>query len=203
VARHLRELAAEPDPFVLLLENDRGLSGDLYELRIPDQAGQRVTTRDLPAGKAYALRPAFRELGPVAALVYETLESARKPASRFEVADVACLSPAAAAEALRVLAEFGLADRTPAGWRLGVASVSAVAEQLGVDEQLAVIRARYAVERAAWRALLGAVRLTVADIIRPNNIADLATGPPPGAESPVEVLERILGAYVVETASWS
>jgi hypothetical protein len=42
VAAHLRVLRDEDDPLIDLLENDRGLAGDLYQLRIPDEIADRA-----------------------------------------------------------------------------------------------------------------------------------------------------------------
>ena len=75
VAAHLRALRDEPDPLIDLIENDRGLAGDLYQLRIPDDITTRATTISWRPGKLHALRPVFRELGHPAALVYEALEA--------------------------------------------------------------------------------------------------------------------------------
>jgi hypothetical protein len=81
-----------------------------------------------------------------------------------------------------------------------------VAEILGVPEQVAAIQARYAVERAAWRALLGAVRLTPADVLRtpPSGSSRVPSPdawpepPPDDARTALELLECALGAYVIE-----
>ena len=199
VARHLRYLADEDDPFLVLLENDRGVRGDLYELTIPQAAGRRPSTRDLPAGKVYALRPVFRELGAVAALVYEGLERSREQATRHDLAADVHLSPSATAAALRTLGAYGLAVRQARGWALGAASLNALAEHFGIPEQLATLRTRYAVERAAWRAILGAVELTVPQIIAaPRSQAPPQTAPPPAEEQrALTLLQQILGARVI------
>ena len=42
VAAHLRALREEDDPLIDLIENDRGLQGDLYQLRIPDEIAARA-----------------------------------------------------------------------------------------------------------------------------------------------------------------
>ena len=47
VAAHLRALREEDDPLIDLIENDRGLAGDLYQLRIPDEITVRATTHQL------------------------------------------------------------------------------------------------------------------------------------------------------------
>ena len=52
VAAHLRRLRDEEDPLIDLIENDRGLAGDLYQLRIPDEAAARAATLSWPAGKS-------------------------------------------------------------------------------------------------------------------------------------------------------
>jgi len=43
VAAHLRVLRDEDDPLIDLIENDRGLAGDLYQLRIPDEIADRAS----------------------------------------------------------------------------------------------------------------------------------------------------------------
>jgi hypothetical protein len=189
VARHLRELDAEPDPLIRCLERRRGVRGDLYELVLPAAAERTAATRAWPAGKVHALRPAFRELGAPAALTYEALEQTRCPLSRFTVATTARLSPAAAADALRILAAFGLAQRGRGGWRLGPTSPQSVAEVLGVPEVLHQLQQRYAVERAAWREKLAAWRGDVRLLRRAIRAPDRAprhAGAPGPAPPPVE-----------------
>jgi len=159
VARHLRELSAEPDPLIRLVERHRGLRGDRYELAIPGAAEQTARNRTWPAGKAHGLRPAFRELGAPAALAYEVLERAQTRLTRWAVAANAGLSPAGTAAALQTLAAYGLAVRDTAGWRRGPSSLQTVAEILGVDDILHHLQHRYTVERALWRLRLTAWRL--------------------------------------------
>ena len=201
VARRLRTLADEPDPMIVCLEKDRGLRGDLYELRIPDEAAGSAALRAWPGGKAHSLRPAFRELGPVAALAFESLENAKGPRSRFDVAASAHLSPSAAAEALRVLAEFGLAVQNRGRWRLGTASLTTIAQLLGVEERLEALIARYNAERAAWRALLGALPRGLSldehfwDAAITDPERDIGAHVEP--DTPLELCARILGAHVI------
>jgi len=155
VARHLRQLSAEDDPLIRCITRGRGLRGDRYELVIPDAAEHTARNRAWPAGKAHGIRPAFRELGAPAALAYEVLEQARAPLPGSAVASGARLSPAATATALQTLAAYGLAERGPAGWRRGPASLQAVAEILGVAERLRQLQQLHRRERAAWRERLG------------------------------------------------
>jgi len=177
---------------------------DLYELVIPKEAAH-TGRRAWPAGKAHGLRPAFRELGAPAALAYEQLERAKTPLSRFDVAARAGLSPTAAADALRTLAEHALADRDRDGWRLGRASLRILAEVFGVLEALEAIHSRYAVERVAWRAKLAEWRQEHRSLQKQARAgpappaAPLPEEPPPELPSTVlDLLAEQLGAYVIE-----
>ena len=85
VAAHLRALREEDDPLIDLIENDRGLAGDLYQLRIPDEIADRASRVAWRPGKLHALRPVFRELGHPAAFVYEALEHGKGPQRSFDL----------------------------------------------------------------------------------------------------------------------
>ena len=96
VAAHLRSLREEDDPLIDLIENDRGLAGDLYQLRIPDEITARATRIGWQGGKMHALRPVFRELGHPAAFVYEALEQTpSRPQRSFDLTTVTGMSRAA------------------------------------------------------------------------------------------------------------
>lgn len=155
VAAHLRALREEPDPFLTLLEEGRGTHGDLYELRIPDAAAQHADTAAWRPGKAHALRPAFRELGVVAAYVYETIEHAVEPGHTLQITRATGIARSAVTAALDTLAAWGLIERTVGTWHLRPgACLHATAEALGVLEAVATQITRYRAERAAWRAWL-------------------------------------------------
>jgi hypothetical protein len=166
VSELLRALRDEPDPWLVLIEDERGVHGDLYELRIPDAALEVAAWRAWRAGRIEAIHPAFRGLGATRALVYEALTT--EPARRRDITHDAALSPRTVDEALADLASHGLAERVPnAGWRRGPIALDTVADQLGATDRVAELVAEYAVERAAWRALLGAIRPTHAAEIAP------------------------------------
>jgi hypothetical protein len=169
VSELLRALREEPDPWLVLVEDERGVHGDLYELRIPDAAIEVAAWRAWRAGRIEAIHPAFRVLGATRALVYEALTT--EPARRRDITHDAALSPTTVDDALAELAAHGLAERVPdAGWRRGPSDLDTVAEDSGASDRTAELVAEYAVERAAWRALLGAPRpLAVA--------ANIATDP--------------------------
>jgi hypothetical protein len=91
-------------------------------------------------------------LGGTAGLVYQVLGQASVRGA--EVARTARLSASAAAAALRVLAEHGLGERGPDGWRRGVVALADVAEATGAAALHCERAARYKQDRESWRARL-------------------------------------------------
>jgi hypothetical protein len=151
VAQVLRELREEPDPFVDLVAGHRGVRGDLYALRIPEEYATAAAWRRWRPGRL-GVHPVFRVLGGAAALVLEQL--AREPARAMDLPLLTGLSATAVSEALADLGAHGLAERGPGGWRRGPADLDDVAAQLGVPEILAALQDRYRREREEWRGLL-------------------------------------------------
>ena len=153
VARVLRLLASEDDPLIDLVSPRRLARADRYALRIPDRyAADGVRWRRRRAGRVEAIHPAFLVLGGTAGLIYQALGP--EPARGAEVARTARLSASAAAAALRVLAEHGLAERGPGGWRRGSAELASVAESTGATDIQREREERYRADREGWRARL-------------------------------------------------
>ena len=163
VSRVLRILRDEPDPLIDLVSPRQLARADRYSLRIPDRYADSVQWRRRRAGRVEAAHPAFLALGGTSALVYEVLDQAE--ARGAEVARAARLSASAASAALRVLAEHGLADRGPGGWRRGAVALDDVAESTGSASLQREREDRYKQDRESWRARLreyqGAKRLPV------------------------------------------
>ena len=136
---------------------------DRYQLRIPDRYADSVRWRRRRAGRIEAAHPAFLLLGGTSALVYQALD--QEEARGAEVAQAARLSASATSAALRVLAEHGLAEHGPGGWRRGPVALADVAESTGASALQAEREARYKQDRESWRARLreyqGAKRLPV------------------------------------------
>jgi hypothetical protein len=152
VARALRLLAAEDDPLIDLVSPRRLARADRYQLRIPARYAGSVRWRRRRAGRIEAAHPAFLVLGGTAALTYQVLGP--EEARGAEVARAARLSASAAAAALRVLAEHGLAERGRGGWRRGGAALDGVAESAGAAGLHRERAERYRRDREGWQARL-------------------------------------------------
>jgi DNA-binding transcriptional ArsR family regulator len=152
VARVLRLLRDEPDPLIDLVSPRRLARADRYALRIPDRYAGSARWRRRRAGRIEATHPAFLVLGGTSALVYQALDQAE--ARGAEVARAARLSASATSAALRVLAEHGLAERGPGGWRRGAVALADVAESTGAAGLHREREARYKQDRESWRARL-------------------------------------------------
>ena len=152
VSRVLRMLRDEPDPLIDLVSPRRMARADRYQLRIPDRYADSVRWRRRRAGRAEAIHPVFLALGGTAGLVYQVLGPDEVRGA--EVARAARLSASATSAALRVLAEHGLAERGPGGWRRGAVALADVAESTGAVGLQREREERYRKDRESWRARL-------------------------------------------------
>jgi DNA-binding transcriptional ArsR family regulator len=152
VARVLELLRDEPDPLVDLVSRRQAARADRYQLRIPAAYAESVRWRRRRAGRVDAIHPAFLVLGGTAGLVHQVLDGTE--ARGAEVARAARLSPSAVSSALRTLAEHGLAERGPGGWRRGPASLDDVATSTGAADLHRKRAERYKQDRESWRARL-------------------------------------------------
>ncbi len=155
VARQLRELSGLEDPMLRLVQEAKGTHGDMYELILPDRFSARAGATVWKRGKIHALRPVFRELGVVAAVVYETVEANDGALISADIARTAHLSPTSTNTALEILAAWNLIGRRAGQWHVvRGTSLRRLAEYFGVLEDIGQQLARYRQERAAWREWL-------------------------------------------------
>jgi hypothetical protein len=152
VARVLRQLANEPDPLIDLVSCRQMARADRYQLRIPDRYADSVRWRRLRAGRIDAIHPVFLVLGGTAGLVYQVLSA--EAVRGAEVARMARLPASTTSDALRRLAEHGLAERGPGGWRRGPVALADVAESTGAADVQRERAERYRQDRESWRARL-------------------------------------------------
>lgn len=199
VAAHLRALRSEPDPFIDLIENDRGLDGDLYQLTIPAHGAVHASRRPWRPGKIRSLRPAFRELGIHAAFVYEALENAATSA-RLTAVDLSRqlgMDRKVTTAALETLAAYDLAERTKTGWKIiATTSLSLLAELLDVSDTITVQLNTYKAERQAYRTIYNAY-LRVTGETTPAGGWDQWSAPADEHQTLVELLQRRLGGTVL------
>lgn len=190
VAKHLRYLRAEKEPLIYLVENDRGLLGDLYELRIPEFIAARAARQSWRAGKIQALRPVFRDLGLPAAFVYEALEHARGRKTSFELVGDTGMARSTVYEALETLAAFNMVEQRSGGWAVvATTSLVVLAESLGCAAAISDRLHRHRLEREAFRRAMRVV--TYLETVVPEEFYDPIVSE---MESALDVLERILGA---------
>jgi hypothetical protein len=200
VAAHLRALREEEDPLIDLIENDRGLAGDLYTLRIPDDTAVRAGRVAWKAGKLHALRPVFRELGHPAAFVYEALEHSRgRPQRSFDLTGATGLSRTAVYEALETLAAWNLVESRAGRWAIVPGtSLHQLAEQFGCVDTVRALVNRHRDERARYRRALRVVDHHHIPALNPGeDYRWPAPEPPPDQETLLELLERELGAHPI------
>ncbi len=194
VAAHLRMLRDEPEPLVYLIEGDRGLLGDLYELRIPDSIAGRASRLDWKAGKIFSLRPVFRELGLPAAFAYEALEQAKSRPTSFELSQSTGMARSTVYQALETLAAFNLVEQRSGRWQIVAGtSLAVLAEALGCAADMVQRLSAHRVERIAYRRVLKVVDRHL-DTMVPE---ELLIRPGSDGETALELLERILGARQV------
>ncbi|MFJ6419161.1 MarR family transcriptional regulator [Paeniglutamicibacter sp. NPDC091659] len=155
VARQLRMLASGPTPLIRQASEGRGRHADAYELVIPDDYTVVAETMPWKKGKTHALRPVFRELGQVAALVYEAIEKSQGGATTAGITRETGLSPTSTKQALEMLNSWNLVSRTADGWIItNPGKLRTLAEYFGVLEAMAAQHATHRIQRAAWHSWL-------------------------------------------------
>lgn len=152
VAAVLVMLRDEPEPLIKLVRSHRLDKADTYDLVIPACYETSAHWRRRRAGFVDAVHPAFLVVGKAEALVYQALTTAEETGR--EVARSARLAASTTAAALLVLAEHGLAERGPGGWRRGRANLDDVAETTGAREIYDERAAAYADDRKEWHATI-------------------------------------------------
>ncbi|MEV7011682.1 hypothetical protein [Streptosporangium sp. NPDC051022] len=152
VAKALRQLRDENDPFIDLVQPHHHDQADIYRLVIPLGYTEAAAWRTPQYGRLGGIHPVFRILGGPAAFLYEQLTDT--PTSSFDLAGLAGVSLTAAKTGLRTLAEEGMAVRERSGWVRGSEDPKKVADRVGVPELVEAIVARYRKERDAWRLYL-------------------------------------------------
>jgi hypothetical protein len=160
VAKVLKRLRDEPDPWVDHTEVHHWDQPDRYTLRLPDRYREIAVWRRWRAGLIPSIHPIFRQLSSPCAFVYEALDEV-EPTLPGQLATSAALSASATTDALRELATHGLAIRVPArgtddlgGWVRGPVTLDAAGLALNVEAIETAIKKRYIEERETFRKQL-------------------------------------------------
>lgn len=195
VATALADLRDERDPLVDLVRRAVERDADVYALRVPHAYRDQATRYVWEAGRIETGHPAFLELGPVCALLYEALNA--RPARPVELQRRAVLSDSAVSKALVTLASYGLAERDPEGWQRGPATLDEVAKKLDAHTRFAERVTLYRKHRAEWHAFLGVMgdpaewpsSAEIADSLAADPSNDVDAGPVDVPDTPAALLE--------------
>lgn len=176
-----------------LIESAHGRDADTYVLTLPE--GTQAAELRWHTGTIHALRPAFRELGDVAALVFEALELQRATTITELVAVLGC-ARSSVTDAVDTLSAHNLLHRSPAGLSVHPENLARVAEDLGVTEAIAQQLKTYANHRRIWHAWLVRHDQDLAEVIAERDVYDAEIDeywlPPP--DDPMWTLTELLVA---------
>jgi DNA-binding transcriptional ArsR family regulator len=156
-ARLLKQLAAENDPFVLLIASDRGIDADVYELRIPDAYLDRLPKDDALPAPPYGIHPAFALFDRPIYRLYTTLERLGGATTPAQLAIEARLSVSTVYKHLPALFQARLVSRRRDGSLTvrGIRALTRFARNHGIAARLAETVIRWRAERNSLRIAHG------------------------------------------------
>jgi hypothetical protein len=163
IARLLPVLAQASDGILTKVADARHKTADVYLIQLPPQYQELARELTWRKGRIHGVRPVFRHLGDVAALVYEAIERARYSPTTADIVRAASISRNAVSTALADMEALGMIRRDHGQWKTVSVSLNNLAARLGVleDYQRQISRNRF--ERAAWHAYLDRFRTTALD----------------------------------------
>lgn len=155
VSQVLRELRADADPWIVLVERGEGANADVYELRIPDRHQDTADRVRWVRGKAYGVRTVFSELGIPAALVFEAAEQGHA-GSVEQIMLRTALSKSAVYDALQTLQGWHLVEAEGRGYQAVATNsdLDRIARRLGAHSRYAQRLQEYRRQRKLWREWL-------------------------------------------------
>ena len=155
VSRLLPVLVEASDGILMKTTDARGRAADVYLIRLPEHFEQLARGLSWRQGKIHAVRPVFRVLGDVAALVYESIERGRLSPTTADITRVTGISRTAVEKALSSLVEHQMIQRCDGRWRVCPATnLISLARRLGALDEAAEQITRHRRQRAAWHAWL-------------------------------------------------
>lgn len=155
IARLLPRLEKLTDGLVERIERGRGKQADVYLLTLPEQWRSTAKALSWRKGKVYGIRPVFRALGDVAALVYESIERGRTSPSAAEIVRSTGIGRTAVDRALTTMAELSMIERRHGAWHIvHTTSLAQLADWLGAQDEYESHKRLVRAQRLAWHAHL-------------------------------------------------
>lgn len=155
IARLLPRLEKLTEGLVERIEKGRGKGADVYLLTIPEQWRSTAAALSWRKGKIYGIRPVFRALGDVSALVYEAIERGRVSPTTADIVRATGIGRTAVDQVLMTMAELSMIERHQGAWQiLRATNLTRIAELLGVQDEYEDHKRRVRAERRAWHAHL-------------------------------------------------
>lgn len=163
VARLLAQLSSMPGSPVRKKHPGVGLEADTYAIVADEGLAPVAERRGMARGSIHALRPVFRVLGPVCALVYEAIERAGAT-TMGELSRYTGFNRSTVRAAVYDMQVHGMVREVLGQWRINHAvSLSALARDLGGLGDFEAQLHRYRMQRRAWQAVVLAYSAARAD----------------------------------------
>lgn len=163
IARLLPVLAQASNGILTKVADARHKTADVYLIQLPRHYQQLARELTWRKGRIHAVRPVFRSLGDVAALVYESIERARHSPTTAEIVRFTSISRNAVSTALTEMEALGMIYRDHGHWKRTAVNLTSLAARLGVLEDYQAHISRNRFERARWHAYLDRFRMVEVD----------------------------------------
>ncbi|GAA4655801.1 hypothetical protein GCM10023346_49000 [Arthrobacter gyeryongensis] len=155
ISRLLPMLEQASDGILTKIADARGRNADTYVIQLPQHFEQLARELSWRSGKIHGIRPVFRALGDVAALVYESIERGRLSPTTAAIVRSTGLSRTAVETALAAMSSYNMIGRRHGQWSITAGtSLTALARRLGALDDAAEQISTHRKQRAAWHAWL-------------------------------------------------
>jgi hypothetical protein len=155
ISRLLPALERASDGILSKVSDARGRNADAYVIQLPQHFEQLARELSWRSGKIHGIRPVFRALGDVAALVYEAIERGRLSPTTAVIVRATGLSRTAVETALATMSSYNMVERRHGQWTITAGTgLTELARRLGALDDAAEQITRHRRQRAAWHAWL-------------------------------------------------
>lgn len=155
ISRLLPMLEQASDGILTKVADARGRNADTYVIQLPQHFEQLARELSWRSGKIHGIRPVFRVLGDVAALVYESIERGRLSPTTAAIVRSTGLSRTAVETALAAMSSYNMIGRRHGHWSITAGtSLTALARRLGALDDASEQISTHRKQRAAWHAWL-------------------------------------------------